>query len=637
MAEQTAQYLGVSAPLSTDLPKPRDNELNDMLMAELKAQNNFESQEGSEKRKKVLGLLQQLAVELVQEAGKKKGLNPELLKEAGGKVSAYGSYQLGVFGPGSDIDTLMVGPKHVSRDDFFELMPGMIRKRVPPEQLTELVPVPGIAVPIIKTEIEGISIDLIWCTLHKDKVPVGLSLDDTELLRGLSETDLKCINGTRVTNKILSLVPQTRVFRVAVRAIKIWAQKRGLYGNVYGYPGGVAYAMMVARVCQLYPKAAASSIVAKFFWVVKSWQWPSPIYLQAREKGPSLNQQEWDPNKNFRDKRHLMPVITPAYPVMNATHTITRSTKTVILRELNRGHEIMTEVYAGKKQWRDLFVKHEFFTSAYQHYIVVVTASKTKEEQQAWSGLVTSRLRYKLVEGIEDSADKVKLVQPFNKGIERHHKCKDEEEVEKVLGGGLEGLVDNTTTTEETADVKQQAAAEGDADVVNGLNSTSEEGEKKEDSKLELWTTTFYLGIELNKGRVFKLSVARLWLTRSAGEKNLDISYSVNDFKTNVTSWPGYNPDVHSVQIKYHRDYQLPPDLFEAGETRPVKKKKAKKEPLEKKRSFTNAGLDVSDESARSAKRLAGPVTSENHNPAKRRQSASVNGSGTPIANGAAG
>ncbi|CAK1362163.1 unnamed protein product [Cercospora beticola] len=602
MAEQTAQYLGVSAPLSTDLPKPRDNELNDMLMAELKAQNNFESQEGSEKRKKVLGLLQQLAVELVQEAGKKKGLNPELLKEAGGKVSAYGSYQLGVFGPGSDIDTLMVGPKHVSRDDFFELMPGMIRKRVPPEQLTELVPVPGIAVPIIKTEIDGISIDLIWCTLHKDKVPVGLSLDDTELLRGLSETDLKCINGTRVTNKILSLVPQTRVFRVAVRAIKIWAQKRGLYGNVYGYPGGVAYAMMVARVCQLYPKAAASSIVAKFFWVVKSWQWPSPIYLQAREKGPSLNQQEWDPNKNFRDKRHLMPVITPAYPVMNATHTITRSTKTVILRELNRGHEIMTEVYAGKKQWRDLFVKHEFFTSAYQHYIVVVTASKTKEEQQAWSGLVTSRLRYKLVEGIEDSADKVKLVQPFNKGIERHHKCKDEEEVEKVLGGGLEGLVDKTTTTEETADVKQQAAAEGDADVVNGLDSTSEEAEKKEDSKLELWTTTFYLGIELNKG-----------------EKNLDISYSVNDFKTNVTSWPGYNPDVHSVQIKYHRDYQLPPDLFEAGETRPVKKKKAKKEPLEKKRSFTNAGLD------------------ENHNPAKRRQSASVNGSGTPIVNGAAG
>ncbi|KAI5357688.1 Putative polymerase, nucleotidyl transferase domain, poly(A) polymerase, RNA-binding protein [Septoria linicola] len=602
MAQQEAEFLGVSPPLSTEMPKPRDTELYESLMAELKAQNNFEAPEQTQKRAEVLGTLNKLLIQLVQKVGKKKGLNPELLKEAGGKISTYGSYRLGVYGPGSDIDTLMLSPKHVTREDFFEHMPDMIRQEIPPERLTELVPVAGISVPIIKTEIDGISIDLIWCTLQKDKVPKSLQLDDTELLRGLSETDLKCMNGTRVTDRILSLVPQTRTFRIALRAVKIWAQKRGLYGNVYGYPGGVAYAMMVARVCQLYPKAAASAIVAKFFWVVKNWKWPSPIYLQAREKGPSLNQQEWDPNKNFRDKRHLMPVITPAYPVMNATHTITRSTKTVLLRELERGHQIMSDIYAGKQLWRDLFVKHQFFTSAYQHYIVVVTASKTKEEQQAWSGLVSSRVRFKLVEGIEDSADKVKLVQPFNKGVERHHKCKTQKEIESVLGGGLEGLVDKATTTEETADVKQQAAAGGDADVINELATTNGDAEGKKDGELELWTTTFYLGIELN-----------------TGEKQLDISYSVNEFKNNVQSWPGYNPDVHSVQIKYHRSTQLPLDLFGEGETRPVKKKKAKNENLEKKRSFTNAGLD------------------ENQNPAKRRHSASVNGNGTPTTNGTTG
>lgn len=455
-------------------------------------------------RQNVLVKLQKLLLQLVQRVGKKKGLNPELLKEAGGKIFTYGSFRLGVYGPGSDIDTLMLSPKHVTREDFFEYMPDMIRQAIPAEDITELVPVPGIGVPIIKTEIEGISIDLIWCTLHKDRVPPNLELNDSELLRGLSETDLKCVNGTRVTDRILSLVPQTRTFRIALRAVKMWAQKRGLYGNVYGYPGGVAYAMMVARVCQLYPRAAASTIVAKFFWVVKNWQWPSPIYLQAREKGPSLNQQEWDPQKNFRDKRHLMPVITPAYPVMNATHTITRSTKEVLIRELNRGHEIMADIYSGKKQWRDLLIKHEFFTSAYQHYIVIVTASKTKDDQQAWAGLVTSRLRFKLVEGIEDSADKVNLVQPFNKGIERHHKCKTKEEIESVLGGGLDGLVEKATTTEETADAKQQAAAEGDADVINDMAATNDDAEskdkKKDDSELELWTTTFYLGIELLKG-----------------------------------------------------------------------------------------------------------------------------------------
>jgi hypothetical protein len=35
---------------------------------------------------------------------------------------------LGVHGPGSDIDTLCVVPKHVSREDFFELFETMLRE-----------------------------------------------------------------------------------------------------------------------------------------------------------------------------------------------------------------------------------------------------------------------------------------------------------------------------------------------------------------------------------------------------------------------------------------------------------------------------------------------------------------------------
>jgi poly(A) polymerase len=448
----------------------------------------------------VLQKLQKLLVQLVQKVGKKKGLNPEILKQAGGRIYTYGSYRLGVYGPGSDIDALMVAPKHVKRDDFFEHMPDMIRQSVTPEELTELVPVPGISVPIIKLEMAGISIDLIFCSLQRDSVPMKMDLADNELLRGLDETDLRCVNGTRVTDRILTLVPQTRVFRIALRAVKIWAQKRAIYGNVVGFPGGVAYAMMVARICQLYPKAAAPAIVAKFFWVIKNWQWPSPIYLQAREKGP-LNEREWDPVGNNYDRRHLMPIITPAYPCMNSTHNITPSTKAVLLQELGRGHEIMTDIYAGKKPWSALFEKHCFFTSAYQHYIVVITASKTKEAQQAWSGLVQSKLR-RLIMGIEQSdADTVKLVQPFNKGVERHHQCNNSEEVDKTLHGSLEWQIEKPKMTEESADVKMQAAAQGDANVISDMAAADGVAEEKEGEKQEIWSTTFYLGIELNKGK----------------------------------------------------------------------------------------------------------------------------------------
>ena len=47
--------------------------------------------------------------------------------------------------------------------------------------------------------------------------------------------------------------------------------ERGIYSNALGYLGGVSWAMLVARTCQLYPNAAASTIVNKFFFVFEKW------------------------------------------------------------------------------------------------------------------------------------------------------------------------------------------------------------------------------------------------------------------------------------------------------------------------------------------------------------------------------
>lgn len=95
----------------------------------------------------------------------------------------------------------------------------------PEGAIEELKPVTDAFVPIIKLEYSGISIDLIFARLLISSVPLSLDLKDKGLLRGLDETDLRCLNGTRVTDEILTLVPQVKTFRHALRAIKLWAQR----------------------------------------------------------------------------------------------------------------------------------------------------------------------------------------------------------------------------------------------------------------------------------------------------------------------------------------------------------------------------------------------------------------------------
>lgn len=215
---------------------------------------------------------------------------------------------------GSDIDTLIVAPKHVSRDDFFEHFPKELEKLSPAGAIEELTPVPDAHVPIMKLEYSGISIDLIFARLQQSVIPLSLDLEDNNLLRGLDETDLRSVNGTRVTDEILRLVPKKTTFRHALRAVKLWAQRRAVYANVMGFPGGVAWAMMVARICQLYPNATGSLIVARFFHLMKGWRWPTPVMLKNIEEGP-LQVRVWNP----KVRQALLAIGTTTNPLHRFT------------------------------------------------------------------------------------------------------------------------------------------------------------------------------------------------------------------------------------------------------------------------------------------------------------------------------
>ncbi len=194
-----------------------------------------------------------------------------------------------------------------------------------------------------------------------------------------------------------------------------------------------------------------------------------------------------------------MPIITPAYPSMCATHNITLSTKTVIMRELDRGGDIADKIFTGQLQWKDLFAKHAFFTDGFKYYLSIIAASRSKEAQHVWSGLVESKVRL-LVSNLETQGS-IQLARPFNKGFDRVHHCRDEDEIEAVISGDLKYQAKDikTETTDTVKDPKHSAAAEGGADDMTMPVESSEDSINGEDVHT-IYTTTYYVGIELAQG-----------------------------------------------------------------------------------------------------------------------------------------
>jgi poly(A) polymerase len=248
-------------------------------------------------RSAVLNSLQQITEEFVRQVGKAQGLAENIVKNLGGKIVTFGSFKLGVIGPGSDIDTLVVCPSNVTIEDFFATFPEILQKMAPAGSISELTLKPDAFAPIITLKYNGVDLDLLFgrIAIH-NQIKKDLVMTTPDLLRGLTDQEVRQLNGVRVAEEMLSLVPEQGVFRTALRAIKLWSSRRAIVGNIFGFPGGVVWAILVARICQLYPKATASTVVFKFFNILKVWRWPMPVILKPIDYSTRIgNLKVWNP------------------------------------------------------------------------------------------------------------------------------------------------------------------------------------------------------------------------------------------------------------------------------------------------------------------------------------------------------
>ncbi|KAL0211704.1 hypothetical protein RCL1_005330 [Eukaryota sp. TZLM3-RCL] len=398
--------LGVSAVISTNPPTEADLVLSTHLEGFLRSHSVFESEEQAKKREQVLMRLGNIVSEWISDVSKQKKIT--LDKGIPPTLFTFGSYKLGVHGAGADIDLLCIVPRHVEAEDFFTSLKSLLERN---PFTTEMAAIPKASTPVLKFAFDGVAIDLVLGRTSLTTIPSDFNIMSTQILNAVDRSSIRQINGPRVAEVITNLVPNRENFKMTLRAIKLWSQRRGIKNNAMGFLGGISWAILVARVCQLYPNAAPSTLFARFFFVYDQWKWPKPVELKEIEEDLGVFSTEvWTPRS-----QDLMPVITPVYPAMNCTYNVTHSSLTVMKKEFHRALKVCKKVELGQAQWSDVFEPIDFL-SLYRHYILIEVTSNTEEGRRVQSGFVESRLK-RFISRLE-STENIKYCHPWPSSFE---------------------------------------------------------------------------------------------------------------------------------------------------------------------------------------------------------------------------
>lgn len=281
--------------------------------------------------------LQKIVTEWAISVGTEKNIPSEYLAEGGGiQMRIFGSTRLNVLNPESDIDVLCLAPSFISRQDFFVSFVNLLRER---HDIDSITSIPEAYTPVVKLIIDNQPIDIIFASLCNrinpqtnemlpaTIIPHNFNILHVHCLWGMDDQSVRSMNGSRVAERILTLVPNVQTFCETLRIIKYWARQRGIYSNVLGFLGGVNFAILVTFVCQMYPNACAYTLVSKFFSVFAVWKWPCPIVITPFEDLQLADtdgryHHVWNPKVNYKDGLHIMPIITPAYPAMNSSYNV---------------------------------------------------------------------------------------------------------------------------------------------------------------------------------------------------------------------------------------------------------------------------------------------------------------------------
>lgn len=164
--------------------------------------------------------------------------------------------------------------------------------------------------------------------------------------------------------------------------------------------GGVAWAILVARTCKNYPNLKPNKLLYKFFKMYLNWDWPDPILIDhLKESTIQVNSDMVIWNAKSRTK-NLMPIITPAYPPFNSTFNVSMTTRSIILKEMEKALKVMKRIRKNESglTWKRLFKKLPFY-KAYRFYLKIDIMTNDYDHKRFF-GFIESKLK-KLIQFFE--------------------------------------------------------------------------------------------------------------------------------------------------------------------------------------------------------------------------------------------
>jgi poly(A) polymerase len=412
-------------------PSNEPEELSSRILEHLLANDLevYETPEQKRNKELVLIKLREILDQWMQRVKKKHGIPPDS-PTGNAKLLPYGSYKLGVSSPTGDIDTLVLAPYFVDRDeDFFGLLHGLLSElSTSNDNIKELTMVnqQHTIMPLIKMTFYGIPIDMVFARVQYTEDLddfIRTKLYNEEYLQPMDEKMKRSFNGYRNAEMILKslsrkpeeshLNPEVEiwlnmkreeVFRTTLKCIKLWAKNNGLDSNKMGYIGGIAWAILTAKVCKLFPYKCPARLLEKFFWLYGTeWLWDEWFVRIEKEY----------PDEHLSHGR-TMYIITPSRPQMNSTHNVTLSTLEIMTSRMKDAHVLVKNLLDKynhiemlnqddpivKAEWMSLFTKYNFFDS-YEHFIEINILGGKDADYLRWQGFVEAKIRL-LCERFED-------------------------------------------------------------------------------------------------------------------------------------------------------------------------------------------------------------------------------------------